>query len=201
MAIPVKRDRPLEVEEILAWDSGDDLRYELVDGWPVPVLGQSQPAPAHGAVAGAMIALLFNHFARSGRPCRVETPTAVRIQAKARRVRGPDVVVRCGATAREADDPIVVIEVLSPENTVRQMEEKEDDYRSVPSIQCVVRLAQDAFFATTLRRAGDLWVKDAVSGPDAVLRIEAIAFEAPLRDIYRTVLDADAVANEAAQGA
>lgn len=198
MPTPLKTGRPMEVEEFLAWDSGDDLRYELVDGYPVPVFGQSQPAPAHGAVAGELITLLNMHLRKTGRPCRVETPTAVRIQAKARRVRGPDVVVRCGASARTADEPVVVIEVLSPENTVRQMEEKEDDYRAVPSIQCVVRLAQDAFFATTLRRAGDLWVKGAVSGPDGVLRIDAIGFEAPLREIYRTVLDPEADEADAA---
>lgn len=49
MATAVQRDGPrrMSIEEFLAWDSGDDLRYELVKGWPV---AQSAPSTSHARI-------------------------------------------------------------------------------------------------------------------------------------------------------
>lgn len=143
-------------------------------------------------MAAQLITLLNSHFQRSGAPCRAETPSPIRITARRDTVRGPDVVIRCGSTPRTADLPVAVFEVMSPANSSRLMEDKERDYRSVDSIRHIVRLAQDDWFVTTLRRAGDLWIKDSVSGPEGLLRLESLEFQSTLAELYLTVLDPNA---------
>jgi Uma2 family endonuclease len=56
----------VSVEEFLNWDSGDALKYELVDGEPRVM------APAnrtHGILQGRLATLINNHLDREQRPC------------------------------------------------------------------------------------------------------------------------------------
>ena len=59
--VPVR----MSVEEFLNWDSGDALKYELVDGEPRAM------APAnrtHGILQGRLAMLIANHLDREQRP-------------------------------------------------------------------------------------------------------------------------------------
>jgi Uma2 family endonuclease len=67
--IPVR----MSVEEFLNWDSGDTLKYELVDGEPRAM------APAnrtHGILQGRLATLINNHLDREQRPLPNPPPLA-----------------------------------------------------------------------------------------------------------------------------
>jgi Uma2 family endonuclease len=55
----------MSVAEFLAWNAGDDLRYELVDGVPV---AQSAPSAAHGVAATNIAATIRAMLRASRRP-------------------------------------------------------------------------------------------------------------------------------------
>lgn len=78
MAVAVKKStlKRMSIEEFLAWDSGDDLRYELVGGWPV---AQSALSRSHGRMDVNVGAGLRNRLKAAGRPCVVESGSALRI--------------------------------------------------------------------------------------------------------------------------
>ena len=83
----------MSVEEFLNWDTGDALRYELVDGEPRAM------APAnrtHGVLQGRLATLINNHRDREQRPCSVVVePGVVPRLLSDHNVRMPDLAVTC----------------------------------------------------------------------------------------------------------
>ena len=196
MADPVKVQGPMTVEAFLQWDSGDDFVYELIDGHPrlkfppnPEIHGQAAPSDEHMVIVGNLTALVTTHVRARRRPCRVMPGPGQVVPRKQNRYRIPDFAVKCGRTAREAVDPILIAEVLSPSNTAVEMDEREADFRSLPTVQEILRIEQSRPAVTLLRRAGDLWRADRLEGLDALLRLESIALDIPLSDLYRDVLD------------
>src|SRR4051794_29676491 len=105
----------MRVEEFLGWDSGDELRYDLIEGVPV---SHAAPSPNHSRVTNGFAFELTRAIPERKPPCQVEPGSGV---SPTRRSRWnyfiPDVVVKCGRSRAEADAPIIVIEVMSPSNT------------------------------------------------------------------------------------
>lgn len=192
--------QPMTVEEFLEWDSGDEYLWELVDGYPqlkfLPdAEGHAAPVDEHGVIVHNL-SVAIDHPIRANRmPCRIISGHGQPVDRT--RYRMPDLVVRCGRTSREARDPILVVEVLSPSNSAVEMERRQRDYMSLPTLQeyVVIELGRPA--AQSRRRRGDLWRFDQVEGLDAVLTLESVALSAPMRDVYRSVLWAEDDAPEA----
>ncbi len=107
MAVLAKIPVRMSVEEFLNWDSGDTLKYELVDGEPRAM------APAnrtHGILQGRLATLINNHLdreqcphpslprerGREGRPCSVVVePGVVPRLLSDHNLRVPDLAVTC----------------------------------------------------------------------------------------------------------
>ncbi|MFC7333956.1 Uma2 family endonuclease [Rhodocista pekingensis] len=206
-----KLDRRMTVEEFLAWDSGDDLVWELIDGYPVlrdydPATGQASPSPDHGAVTAALGRLIGNALAARKHPCRLEIGSGVDHGRRDRDFRIPDLLVRCGRTPAGPGEPVLVVEVLSPANTASEMHRKHAFFKATPSIREIVELEQDEAACTVLRRlpgragpgdaggdgadgGADIWVQERLAGPDAVLRLDSIDAAIPLAEVYRGILE------------
>ena len=150
MAIKSAALKRMNIEEFLTWDSGDDRRYELVNGWPV---AQSAPSRNHGRMDVNVGAGLKTRLKASGRPCVVESGSVLRIDRRWT-VRAPDLLVRCGPDRRTAETAILAVEILSPSNSASEMARKRDDYASV-GIQQVLELDQDE--ARALLWRADPW--------------------------------------------
>jgi len=188
-----KLDHRMTVEEFLVWDSGDDYVWELVDGYPVvrdydPATGQAAPSSDHGAIIAAFARHIGNALAASGRRCRLEVGTGVDHGRKDRDYRVPDLTVRCGRSPRDADQPLLVIEVLSPANSASEMNRKRAFYQAIDGLAEIVEVEQDEAAAILLRRQGDQWVQSRVEGLDATLWLESIGAGIPLADLYRDIL-------------
>lgn len=182
MGLPARKR--MTVEEFLAWTPPDDsLRYELVDGFPV---GQAWPSKAHGRISTNLGTALTNRLRAGGRPCAPEQGSTLRIDPKDT-VRAPDLLVRCGKTELEADDPVLAIEVVSPSNTARELSRRRRDYALV-GIREVLEVEQDTAEVRTYRLRGEFWAEEAtIRGVDGDVTLESLGLSIPMAEIYRAV--------------
>ena len=130
--------RPATVEEFLAWERRQDLRYEFDGFRPVAMNGGSIE---HSVIATNLVEALRQQL--RGTPWR-----AFRGDLKilvAGRVRYPDAVVTCTPAPRGTDiipEPVVVFEVLSSSTASTDRIAKNEECRATPSIQRYVMLEQ-----------------------------------------------------------
>ncbi len=171
--------RPMTLDEFLAWERQQELRYEFDGVQPVAMTGGTVE---HSVIATNLVRALEDRLL--GKPCR-----AFRGDLKimvAGRVRYPDAMVTCKAVPRGTDvipEPVIVFEVLSSSTAGTDRIEKNEEYRATPSIQRYVMLEQTRQAATVFSRAGDDWVGHVLTG-SAVLDMPEIGVVLPLGDLY-----------------
>ncbi|MDR0731468.1 MAG: Uma2 family endonuclease [Treponema sp.] len=116
-----------------AWDLKEGERYELIDGVPYAM---SAPGAHHQEILIALAAAFYGFF--KGKPCKVyPAPYDVRLFYRGDEaddtVVQPDLAVVCDEEKRGPEGcrgaPDLVIEILSPSNTVVEMMRKFDLYR------------------------------------------------------------------------
>lgn len=131
MATDLAANRPLTLEEYLAFEGDSPVRHEYVAGY---IHAMSGATKRHNRIALNIAAGLM--AAARGRPCRVYA-SDVKLRAAANIIYYPDVIVACGP---EDDDPLVesgpclVVEVLSPSTQVTDRREKLMFYRQMPGL-------------------------------------------------------------------
>ncbi|QJE73647.1 Uma2 family endonuclease [Aerophototrophica crusticola] len=182
MGLPARRR--MTVEEFLAWTPPDDgLRYELVEGFPV---GQAWPSTPHGRIT-ANLGIAIGTRLRSGdRPCAPEQGSTLRIDARDT-VRAPDLLVRCGKSELEANDPVLAIEVVSPSNTARELSRRRRDY-ALAGIREVLEVEQDTAEVRAYRLRGEFWVEEGtVRDLGGEVRLESLDLTIPMAEIYRAI--------------
>ena len=106
----------------------------------------------------------------------------------------PDIVIGCGDLQfvdNQGDtlrNPTVVIEVLSPTTAVYDRGLKFVEYRSIPSLQEYVTIAQDAVRVELyVRQSDEVWLLTDLNKQDDTLTLASIGCEIKLADIYRGV--------------
>jgi Uma2 family endonuclease len=131
----VLRRKRMTVDEFLAWAPHQPKRFELFDGVPVAM---SPERVIHGRTK-YQVARTFNEaIAAADLPCEaVLDSAAVRIDAASSYQ--PDVMVYCGEPVPgdtvEIPDPVIVVEVLSPGNAMKDLRDKLVGYFRVGSIR------------------------------------------------------------------
>jgi Uma2 family endonuclease len=174
--------RPMTLQEFLAWEERQELRYEFDGFAPVAMTGGTD---AHEGIGGTLRSLLANQL--RGKPCRVRGPT-MKIEVLGR-IRYPDAFVYCTKVPRDQaviKDPVVVFEVLSPSTSHIDRIAKLREYQATASIRRYVILEQDAIAATEFTRRGEDWVARPLTAGD-VIAMPEIGAEIALADIYADV--------------
>jgi Uma2 family endonuclease len=180
--IPVR----MSVQEFLNWDSGDALKYELVDGEPRAM------APAnrtHGILQGRLATVINNHLDREQRPCSlVVEPGVVPRLLSDHNVRVPDLAVTCAPYQTEEavlTDPVLLIEILSPSNQAKTWRNVWA-YTSIPTVEEILVLRADRIGVELLRRSpqGD-WPERPVAIAEGEMVLESIGFRMDLAELYR----------------
>jgi Uma2 family endonuclease len=132
----------MTADEFLIW--AEDLPkeagiFELWDGDVVlrhgPGFEDSELAE-HWDVKGAMYRALHDAIARAGLPCFAAVDGPV-VRLSPRRMARPDVLVHCGPKlrgTREATNPTILVEVLSPSTRKRDHGVKLEGYFTLPSL-------------------------------------------------------------------
>jgi|KBSSwiStaDraftv2_1062776.scaffolds.fasta_scaffold254003_2 Uma2 family endonuclease len=134
-AMPALRKPLMSVDEFLPWAERQPERWELFDGVAVSM---SPERVIHGETKYRAARAFDEAIGKAGVPCRfVLDSAAVRIDA--RNSYQPDLLVYCGepvsGDATIIPEPVVVVEVLSPGNAMKDLRDKLQGYFLVPSIQ------------------------------------------------------------------
>jgi Uma2 family endonuclease len=174
----------MTVEEFFDWAPKDDTRWELIDGRPVAMAPASQ---VHGQIV-ARLARRIGEALDTRPGCRIVINSGIQPQDKNDNFFEADLAVACTPVQRgerAMDDPVLLVEVLSPSTEATDRLRKLPDYRAIPSVREIVFLQQDAVYAEVHRRLeGGVWLTDLVLGRDARLRLESIGLDVALADVY-----------------
>lgn len=192
MSASARRPDDMTVQDFLRWESGDFLRYELVDG---EALAMAPASTVHAYLQNELGSLIGNHLRDRGGACDVlANPGVVPRLLSAHNVRVPDLAVTCAPLApgqAVLADPVLIVEILSPGNQARAWANVRA-YTSLPSVREILILHSDRIAADLLRRtdSGD-WPEEPGRRHDGDLVLDSIAFRIPLAALYaRTGLTA-----------
>ena len=176
--------------EYLAFERTAEGKHELWDG---EVYAMSGASLSHNRIVRNLVRRLGN--ALDGSDCEV-LPSDMRVRIpRANRYVYPDVTVVCGPPQLdgEADvlvNPRMVIEVLSPSTAAFDRGDKFAGYRSIPSVQEIVLVTQDAYRVESyVRQPDDSWVLREHVGDQSV-PLGPVPSPLPLPLIYEGVAPA-----------
>jgi Uma2 family endonuclease len=175
--------RQMTVAEFLEWEDGTDTRYELLDGTPVAM---APPAGAHGMLC-ARLAGAIDAALRRRRPCRVQTEAGIARSDRADTCYVADLAVSCRPHRRGEqlmEEPILVVEVLSPGTERHDRQAKVPAYQQISSAAEIILLDSEHHHAEVLRRDGLRWLTEQVQGPEAVLRLASVGIEIGMAELY-----------------
>lgn len=147
----------MTVDEFLDWrdEQPGDQRYELAHG---EVCAMGRESVAHARLKLAATLALSNAVRNAGLPCEaiIDGP-GVAISNHSYFV--PDVIVVCGkrldGDQSLIEDPVIVVEVLSPGTKVFDVEEKLAYYFEKPSIQHYLIVSGKSKLVVHHRRTGE----------------------------------------------
>lgn len=184
------RAKRMSVEEFFEWQAGQDRNWELVDGVPVlPLKSMTGATKRHDRITVNAIVALANRL--RGKPCQPST-TDISIRTF-RGTRRPDVTVECGKPSdksMEADDPCVILEVLSPSTMRYDRFQKLEEYKAHPKIRVILLADTEAPQVSVWRRDGgksDAWQWKEAEGLAAIIALPEIGAELPLAELYESI--------------
>jgi Uma2 family endonuclease len=127
--------------------------------------------------------------------CRV-LPSDLRLQVSATGLfTYPDVTIVCGKPQLRTDggndtllNPTVIFEVLSSSTEDYDLGKKFDHYRSLPSVQQYVTIAQEkVHIINRTRTADNQWLLTDYFDQQAILRLPSVGIEVAIADLYEQV--------------
>ena len=175
----------MSVEEFLNWDSGDGLKYELVDGEP---RAMAPASGTHGILQGRLATMINNHLDREKSSCSLVVEPAIlpRLMSD-HNVRMPDLAVTCSGYRTEEtvlSEPVLLVEILSPSNQSKTWSNVWT-YTSIPSAQEILVVHSDRIAAELLRRSAEgAWPERPTTIAEGDLVLESIGFRAVLAELY-----------------
>jgi Uma2 family endonuclease len=171
--------KPMSLQEFLAWEEGQDLRFEFDGFHPVAMTGGTR---AHALVQANLAAAMVSRL--RGGSCRF-FGSDLKVEV-AGRIRYPDGFVVCSPGPNSSTvvrDPVVVFEVLSNSTSSTDRITKNHEYAATSSIQRYIMLEQDRMGALVFSRAEDDWVGHVLK-EDGVLHMPEIGIELPIAELY-----------------
>ncbi len=175
-------------QDYLAREREAETKNEYIDGEIYAMTGASEP---HNTISINLI-LTLGPQVRS-RTCDIYA-SDMRVRVPRRAYLYPDVVVICGEAQFEDDgvdtllNPTLVVEVLSPSTEDYDFGKKFALYRSIPSLQEYVLVAQDRCHVVHYARQSDnTWLLSETRSLDDTLSLPSIDCRLAVRDVYRRV--------------
>lgn len=186
MALPEKFVTP---EEYLAFERASEIKHEYLGGEVYAMTGASRN---HNKIVANTLASLHGQLRKS--PCEIY-PSDMRVKTRSPVLYTyPDITIVCDEPQFEDTildtllNPTVIIEVLSPSTEAYDRGNKFRHYRTIPSLQEYVLIAQDSRrIERYLRQPNNEWLLSEAAGPDATLTLPSIQCELALADVYEKV--------------
>ena len=141
---------PISVSDYLQGEITSTRKYEYVCG---EVYAQAGATNTHNQIASNTQGILFSQL--RGDPCQVyNSDTKIRIRSSdGVRFFYPDTLVVCESNPPEdtfQDNPVVIVEVLSPSTRRLDLGEKRDSYLKIASVDTYVLLEPVSYTHLTL---------------------------------------------------
>ena len=143
----------MTADEFVVWNETQEERYELVDGYVVKMM--TGASGGHALVTSNVLSALKPQARRTG--CRT-LASDYGVRTSEAQVRYPDVVVTCGPfdpKSLAAENPVLVVEVLSPSTSTIDTIEKFEEYKRVSSIQYILLVHPAVLDVTVYERSSD----------------------------------------------
>ncbi len=179
----------ITAEEYLVRERKAEYKSEYLRGETFAMAGASA---RHNLIVSNVIVSLGSQLRK--RPCLVY-PSELMLKIESTGLfTYPDITVVCGEP-RFLDDygdvllnPVVIIEVLSESTEAYDRGKKFEHYRTIPSVQQIVLIAQERIAADCFSRgANNEWMLQSSSNLDSSLRLDSVQCEVPLSEIYDKV--------------
>jgi Uma2 family endonuclease len=173
----------MTLAEFLRWEDGTDTRYELLAGVPVAM---APPAIAHGILA-LRLGARIDEALRSRPPSFGQSEAGIVRPDRDDTCYVADLAVSCSPPERGQQllqDPLLIVEILSPGTAMNDRQTKVADYRCIPSVEEILLIDSASIFAEVLRREGDRWITEIIGGPQARLSLASIRLAATMADLY-----------------
>ena len=172
--------------EYFALEHTGDARYEYWDGEIICMSGGSEQ---HIRIGGNLYFALRQQV--TGRNCEAFTSDLAIKTPALPPYRYPDVSVACGEAAFEKIDgiavltnPILIVEVLSPETEKRDRNEKRLAYQATPQLMEYLLIAQNSPHITQFVRQSDIWIRSDYGDLKASITLPSIECVLSLKDVY-----------------
>jgi len=185
--IALKSDYYMSPEEYLEFERHSDIKHEYIDGEVYSMEGTTK---AHNTIS-LNLAILFREKLK-GSDCQTfMADIKVNISNK-KRFFYPDIVVTCDdnddINAYDIKFPKVIVEVLSESTEKFDRGKKFQYYRTTPSLQEYILVSSQEYLIECFRRTkNNLWTLQTYEGLDAIIRIESLAIDVLLSEIYATL--------------
>lgn len=179
--------RRMTLAEFLEWQRGQELRYELVDGFPQAMTGARL---RHDIARGNADAWLRSALRAAGHGC-LPFGADIGIQVYPGQLRRPELSVLCPPFDMEdmvSNAPRLVLEVLS-DNT-RRVDEyvKLDEYKAVASLDYIILMSpREVDVAVWSRDAERQWERTRYHGPDDTIPLPLLGISLPLAVLYEGI--------------
>jgi Uma2 family endonuclease len=177
----------LDKKAFLHWVQKQERRFELKDGEVVVHPGGSRQ---HAALVGRLVTVLSN---RLDPDVWTVCPTEFAVEIGPD-IRYPDILVERVHDDRRAlstENPIVLIEVLSPSSIGTDMTEKLAEYTSLASLEACIVASQDEPICWVWQRGGAERSfpqrPQEIAGRDTAIEIAALGISLPLAEIFRGI--------------
>jgi Uma2 family endonuclease len=169
--------KPIGLDEFLAWEREQPLKYEFDGTQPNAMTGGS---PRHSLIGARLITALGNAVRP---PCEVYQSDVKVMTAFGTRVRYPDASISCTQPDENGDsiEPVVVFEVSSPSTRLTDSRVKALEYQQTPSVMAYVMLAVEERQATVMRRTTAWQIETTVD----LLHLPEVGITVSLDEIYR----------------
>jgi Uma2 family endonuclease len=185
MVFPKTRLTP---DEYLTFERASEVKHEYYAGEIFAMTGASEN---HNLIVANTIAIL--HAQLRQRPCKMY-PSDMRVRTRSGILYTyPDITVVCGTAEfedKEVDtllNPMVIIEVHSPSTEAYDRGKKFQHYRTIPSLQEYLLIAQDSPQIEHYTLRNTEWVLTDANTLDAVITLPSIECMLQLSDVYEKV--------------
>jgi Uma2 family endonuclease len=173
---------PTDARAFIAWESARAPRYELVGGEVRLMAGGNR---AHDLIAVNLMAGLRRLIAGAG--CDVHGSN-LKVVSPVGMVTYPDLFVRCGSMSDDAivcDDPVVIVEILSPSTRGEDLVRKRWGYQAIGSLRQLVYVDAATIEVEVATRAdAGRWWSQFLKRPDQAVALASLGVEIRLAEIY-----------------
>lgn len=175
----------ISIEEYLDGEEISEIRYEYINGEVYAMAGVSQ---SHSRITGNIFTALSNHLRDSHREPYSEN---IKVRAEEATFYYPDILVTCEGEFNNkyfSEEPILIVEVISPSTKQIDRREKLHAYRDMPSVIEYVIVEQEKISVEIHRRQPDRnWITYFYTRTDTEFTLESVDLTLQLSEVYRRV--------------